>query len=81
MEILHQHQQSQTPEGSPKCDIWDGLVWRRFTGTRNIHNPPFMSIPGALPSPFMWTGLMHMESQRGWSALDLSCSFVLIYPK
>ncbi|MBW0462284.1 hypothetical protein O181_001999 [Austropuccinia psidii MF-1] len=48
MEILHQHQQSQTPEGSPKCDIWDGLVWRFFTGTRNIHNPPFMSIPGAL---------------------------------
>ncbi|MBW0486502.1 hypothetical protein O181_026217 [Austropuccinia psidii MF-1] len=44
MEILHQHQQSQTPKGSPKCDIWDGLVWGRFTGTRNIHNPPFMSI-------------------------------------
>ncbi|MBW0508676.1 hypothetical protein O181_048391 [Austropuccinia psidii MF-1] len=44
MEILHQHQQSQTP----KCDIWDELVWRRFTGTRNIHKPPFMSILGAL---------------------------------
>ncbi|MBW0561784.1 hypothetical protein O181_101499 [Austropuccinia psidii MF-1] len=48
MEILHQHQQSQTPKGSPKCDVWDGLVWRHFTGTRNIHDPPFMSIPGAL---------------------------------
>ncbi|MBW0574219.1 hypothetical protein O181_113934 [Austropuccinia psidii MF-1] len=48
MEILHQHQQSPTPKGSPKCDICDGLVWRRFTGTRNIHNPPFMSIPAAL---------------------------------
>ncbi|MBW0518678.1 hypothetical protein O181_058393 [Austropuccinia psidii MF-1] len=48
MEILHQHQQPQTPKGSLKCDIWDGLVWRRFTGTRNIHNPQFMSIPGAL---------------------------------
>ncbi|MBW0506140.1 hypothetical protein O181_045855 [Austropuccinia psidii MF-1] len=24
MEILHQHQQSQTPKGSCKCDIWDG---------------------------------------------------------
>ncbi|MBW0568990.1 hypothetical protein O181_108705, partial [Austropuccinia psidii MF-1] len=48
MEILHQHQKSQTPKGSPKCDIWYGLVWRCFTGTRNIHNPPFMSIPGAL---------------------------------
>ncbi|MBW0568981.1 hypothetical protein O181_108696 [Austropuccinia psidii MF-1] len=47
MEILHQNQQSQTPEGPPKCHIWDGLVWRRFTGTRNIHNPQFMSIPGA----------------------------------
>ncbi|MBW0530536.1 hypothetical protein O181_070251 [Austropuccinia psidii MF-1] len=48
MEILHQHQQSQTAKGSPKCDIWDGLVWRCFTGTRNIHDPPSMSIPGAL---------------------------------
>ncbi|MBW0553740.1 hypothetical protein O181_093455 [Austropuccinia psidii MF-1] len=26
MEILHQHQQSQIPKGSPKCDIWDLLV-------------------------------------------------------
>ncbi|MBW0486863.1 hypothetical protein O181_026578 [Austropuccinia psidii MF-1] len=48
MEILHQHQQSQIPKGSPKCDIWDGLVWRHFTGTRNINDPTFMSIPGAL---------------------------------
>ncbi|MBW0482897.1 hypothetical protein O181_022612 [Austropuccinia psidii MF-1] len=48
MEILHQHQQSQTPDGSPKCDIWDGLVWRRFNGTRNINYPPFMSIPDEL---------------------------------
>ncbi|MBW0464506.1 hypothetical protein O181_004221 [Austropuccinia psidii MF-1] len=47
MEILHQHQQSQIPKGYPKCDIWDGLVWRRFTGTRNINDPQFMSIPGA----------------------------------
>ncbi|MBW0475999.1 hypothetical protein O181_015714 [Austropuccinia psidii MF-1] len=51
METLHQDQQSQTPEGSPKCDIWDGLVWRHFTGTGNIHDPPFMSIPGALAFP------------------------------
>ncbi|MBW0567303.1 hypothetical protein O181_107018 [Austropuccinia psidii MF-1] len=48
MEILHQHQQSQTPKDSSKCEIWDGLVWRRFTGTTNIHEPPFMSVPGAL---------------------------------
>ncbi|MBW0550723.1 hypothetical protein O181_090438 [Austropuccinia psidii MF-1] len=48
IEILHQHQHSQTPKGSAKCDIWDGLVWRCFTGTKNIHNPPFMSIPGEL---------------------------------
>ncbi|MBW0471188.1 hypothetical protein O181_010903 [Austropuccinia psidii MF-1] len=33
------------------------------------------------PSPFMWTGLMHMESQPGWPALDLSCSFVFISPQ
>ncbi|MBW0558254.1 hypothetical protein O181_097969 [Austropuccinia psidii MF-1] len=51
MEILHQHQQSQTPEGSPKCDIWDGLVWRCFTGTRNINNPPLMPILGELAFP------------------------------
>ncbi|MBW0578412.1 hypothetical protein O181_118127 [Austropuccinia psidii MF-1] len=48
MQILHQHQQSQNLKGSLKCEIRDGLVWRRFTGTRNIHDPPFMSIPGAL---------------------------------
>ncbi|MBW0461239.1 hypothetical protein O181_000954 [Austropuccinia psidii MF-1] len=48
MEILHQHQQFQMPKGSPKCDIWDGLVWRHFTGTININDPPFMSISGAL---------------------------------
>ncbi|MBW0561434.1 hypothetical protein O181_101149 [Austropuccinia psidii MF-1] len=48
VEILHQHHQAQIPEGSPKCDIWDGMVWRHFTGTRNINDPPFMSIPGAL---------------------------------
>ncbi|MBW0528330.1 hypothetical protein O181_068045 [Austropuccinia psidii MF-1] len=48
MEVLHQHQQSQIPKGSPKCDNWDGLVLRGFTGFRNINDPPLISIPGAL---------------------------------
>ncbi|MBW0539583.1 hypothetical protein O181_079298 [Austropuccinia psidii MF-1] len=48
MQILHQHQQSQKHEGSPKCAIWDRLVWRRLTGTRNINYHPFFSIPSAL---------------------------------
>ncbi|MBW0482313.1 hypothetical protein O181_022028 [Austropuccinia psidii MF-1] len=48
MEILHQHQQSQKSKGSSKCDIWDGFVWRCFTGTRYINDPQFMSIPSAL---------------------------------
>ncbi|MBW0536334.1 hypothetical protein O181_076049 [Austropuccinia psidii MF-1] len=48
MDILHQHQQSQIPKGSPNCDIWDGLAWRCFTGTRNINDPTFISIPDAL---------------------------------
>ncbi|MBW0479848.1 hypothetical protein O181_019563 [Austropuccinia psidii MF-1] len=48
MEILRQNQHSQIPKGSFKCEIRDGLVWRRFTGTRNINDSPFMSIPGAL---------------------------------
>ncbi|MBW0542946.1 hypothetical protein O181_082661 [Austropuccinia psidii MF-1] len=48
MEIFHQHQQSQIPVSSPRCDIWDSLVSRHFTGKRNINDPPFMSIPGAL---------------------------------
>ncbi|MBW0594032.1 hypothetical protein O181_133747 [Austropuccinia psidii MF-1] len=60
MEILHQHKQSQTPKGCTKCDIWDGLVWRRFTGTRNIHDPHSCPFLVHWPSPFMWTGLMHM---------------------
>ncbi|MBW0526297.1 hypothetical protein O181_066012 [Austropuccinia psidii MF-1] len=63
MEILHQDQQSQIPKGSPKCDVWDGLVWRGFTGTRNINGPHQCPFPVHWPSPFMWTGLMHMESQ------------------
>ncbi|MBW0521747.1 hypothetical protein O181_061462 [Austropuccinia psidii MF-1] len=66
MEILHQHQQSQTPEGSPKCDIWDDLVWRRFTGTRNIHDPSFMAIPGALAfSIYVDWFNAHGKSTRG----------------
>ncbi|MBW0521042.1 hypothetical protein O181_060757 [Austropuccinia psidii MF-1] len=48
MEVLHQNQKSQKPEVSPKSDIWDGLVWRHFTCTRNINDPAFMSIPGGL---------------------------------
>ncbi|MBW0518094.1 hypothetical protein O181_057809 [Austropuccinia psidii MF-1] len=48
MEILKQHQQYQNPEGSPKCNFWDRFVWRGFTGTRNINDPPLISIPGAL---------------------------------
>ncbi|MBW0465469.1 hypothetical protein O181_005184 [Austropuccinia psidii MF-1] len=48
MEILHQHQQHQIPKASPKCDIWDGWVCKCLTGTRNINDPPFMSITGAL---------------------------------
>ncbi|MBW0542248.1 hypothetical protein O181_081963 [Austropuccinia psidii MF-1] len=56
MESLNQHQQSQTPEGFPKCDIWDGLVWRHFTGTRNIHDhscerlkPENVDVAGIIP--------------------------------
>ncbi|MBW0496532.1 hypothetical protein O181_036247 [Austropuccinia psidii MF-1] len=52
MEILHQHYHSQIPKGSPKCDILDGLVWRQFTGTRNINDPTFMSIPAELAFSF-----------------------------
>ncbi|MBW0473488.1 hypothetical protein O181_013203 [Austropuccinia psidii MF-1] len=48
MEILHQRQQSQIPKGFPQCEICDGLVWRCFTGARNINDFPFMSIPSAL---------------------------------
>ncbi|MBW0518417.1 hypothetical protein O181_058132 [Austropuccinia psidii MF-1] len=48
MEILPQNQHFLILAGSLKCDIWDGLVWRCFTGTRDINDPPFMSIPGAL---------------------------------
>ncbi|MBW0467571.1 hypothetical protein O181_007286 [Austropuccinia psidii MF-1] len=43
MEILHQHHQSQIPKGSLKCDICNGLVFRIFTGTRNINHPPLMA--------------------------------------
>ncbi|MBW0494105.1 hypothetical protein O181_033820 [Austropuccinia psidii MF-1] len=48
MEILHQNQQSQISQGSPKWYIWHLLGWIQLTGTRNINDPPFISIPGAL---------------------------------
>ncbi|MBW0468584.1 hypothetical protein O181_008299 [Austropuccinia psidii MF-1] len=48
MKSLLKHQQSQIPKGSTQCEIWDGLVWRCLTGTRNINDSPFISIPGAL---------------------------------
>ncbi|MBW0566622.1 hypothetical protein O181_106337 [Austropuccinia psidii MF-1] len=81
VEILHQHQQSQIPKGSPKCDIWNGMVWRHFTGTRNINDPQSCPILVHWPSPFMWTGSMDMESKTGWPELDLSCLFLLISPQ
>ncbi|MBW0501104.1 hypothetical protein O181_040819 [Austropuccinia psidii MF-1] len=80
MEILSQHQQSQIPKGSPKCDIWDdwsGDASLALEISMTPHSFPFLV---HWPSPFMWTVLMHMESQPGWPALDLSCLFVLISP-
>ncbi|MBW0515078.1 hypothetical protein O181_054793 [Austropuccinia psidii MF-1] len=44
MEIPNQNHQSHIPKGSPKCDTWDELVWRHFTGSRNINDLPFMRI-------------------------------------
>ncbi|MBW0471800.1 hypothetical protein O181_011515 [Austropuccinia psidii MF-1] len=67
MEIIHQHQQSQTPKGSPKCDIWDGLVWRHFTGTRNINDPPFLSITGALAFS-IYVELLNAHGKPTWLA-------------
>ncbi|MBW0489606.1 hypothetical protein O181_029321 [Austropuccinia psidii MF-1] len=45
---MHQHQHSRIRKGFPKFDICGGLVWRFLTGTRDINDPPLMSIPGAL---------------------------------
>ncbi|MBW0530624.1 hypothetical protein O181_070339 [Austropuccinia psidii MF-1] len=81
MEILPQHQHSQTPEGSPKCDVWmdwSGDASLALEISMTPHSCPFLV---HWPSPFMCTGLMHMESQPGWPVLDLSCSFVLISPQ
>ncbi|MBW0467312.1 hypothetical protein O181_007027 [Austropuccinia psidii MF-1] len=81
IEMLHKHQQYQNSKGSPKCDIWDGLVWRCFTATININDPHSCPFLVHWPSPLMCTGLLHMESQPGWPELDLSCLFVLISPQ
>ncbi|MBW0533023.1 hypothetical protein O181_072738 [Austropuccinia psidii MF-1] len=81
MEILHQHQQSQTPEGSPNVTsgmYWPGNASLELKIFKNPHSCPFLV---HWPSPFMWTGLMHMESQPGCPALDLSFLFVLISPQ
>ncbi|MBW0555453.1 hypothetical protein O181_095168 [Austropuccinia psidii MF-1] len=69
MEILHQHQQSQIPKGSPKFGIWDGLVWRHLTGTRNIHKPPFMSIPGSLAFSIYVDWLNAHEKSTRWASI------------
>ncbi|MBW0490839.1 hypothetical protein O181_030554 [Austropuccinia psidii MF-1] len=57
---------------------WSGDASLTLEIFMNPHSCPFLM---HWPSPFMWTGLMHMESQPGWPALDLSCSFVLISPQ
>ncbi|MBW0478343.1 hypothetical protein O181_018058 [Austropuccinia psidii MF-1] len=42
------------------------------------HSCPFLV---HWPSKFLWTGLMHMESQPGWPSLDLSFFLVSISPQ
>ncbi|MBW0477231.1 hypothetical protein O181_016946 [Austropuccinia psidii MF-1] len=67
MEILHQHQQSPIPKGSPKSDIWDGLVWRCFTGTRNINDSPFISIPDSLTF-YIYVDWFNAHGKSTWLA-------------
>ncbi|MBW0498077.1 hypothetical protein O181_037792 [Austropuccinia psidii MF-1] len=67
MEILHQHQPSHIAEGSPKCDIWDGLVWRCLIGNININDPPFMCIPGALAF-FIYVDCFDAHGKSTWLA-------------
>ncbi|MBW0485589.1 hypothetical protein O181_025304 [Austropuccinia psidii MF-1] len=81
MEILHQHSPSQIPKGSPKCDIWDYWSGEASFSLEISMSPHSFAFLVHWPSRFMWTVLMHMESQPGWPALDLSCLFVLISPQ
>ncbi|MBW0461996.1 hypothetical protein O181_001711 [Austropuccinia psidii MF-1] len=57
---------------------WSGDASLALELSMTPHSCPF---PVYWPSLFLWTGSMHMESQPGWPALDLSCLFVLISPK
>ncbi|MBW0542831.1 hypothetical protein O181_082546 [Austropuccinia psidii MF-1] len=64
-------------------NVKSGMDWSRDASlaleiSMNPHSCPF---PVHWPSPLMWTGSMHMESQPCWPELDLSCLFVLISPK
>ncbi|MBW0517504.1 hypothetical protein O181_057219 [Austropuccinia psidii MF-1] len=64
-------------------NVTSGMDWSGDTSlaleiSMTPHACPF---PVHWPSPFMWTGSMHMESQPSWPALDLSCLFVLISPQ
>ncbi|MBW0478457.1 hypothetical protein O181_018172 [Austropuccinia psidii MF-1] len=57
---------------------WSGDTSLELEISMTPHSCPFLV---HWPSPFMCTGSMHMESQPGWPALDLSCLFVLISPQ
>ncbi|MBW0463008.1 hypothetical protein O181_002723 [Austropuccinia psidii MF-1] len=56
---------------------WSGDASLALEISMTPHSCPFLV---HWSSPFMWTGLMHLESQPSWPALDLSCLFVLISP-
>ncbi|MBW0543659.1 hypothetical protein O181_083374 [Austropuccinia psidii MF-1] len=57
---------------------WSGDASLALEISTTPHSCPFLV---HWPSPFMCTGLIHMESQPGWPVLDLSCLFVLISPQ
>ncbi|MBW0572956.1 hypothetical protein O181_112671 [Austropuccinia psidii MF-1] len=81
MEILPQPQHSKLPKVPPNVTSgmdWSGDASMALEIFTTPHSSPFL-VPW--PSPFMWTGLMHMESQPGCPALDLSYSFVLVSPQ
>nr|CAK26784.1 TPA: transposase domain-containing protein [Phakopsora pachyrhizi] len=45
---LEAHKNMSESSSGEKCDIWDGKVWKKFNGTRNRDDLPFMLLPGSL---------------------------------
>ncbi|MBW0537053.1 hypothetical protein O181_076768 [Austropuccinia psidii MF-1] len=62
---VHQNQQIYRGEERIMTYVWDGIIWRKFTGTRAPNDPPVMSLEGSLGFSIYFDWLdSHGKSRR-----------------